>query len=71
MSDTTQVIDGETVADIDVSALTREQLHNYRLELTQILWNRAEVFLDPHNTDKLREFYLEKIRQCKAALGTD
>ena len=71
MANTTVIIDGEEFEDVDLSLLTTEQVHDYRLQLSQILHERGEVFLEDIPTDKIYDFYVKKIQECREYIGTD
>jgi len=57
---------GEEVADVNVSLLTRREAHDLRLELTEDLIDNNALMSEESKT-----FYHAKIEQLKAFLGTD
>jgi hypothetical protein len=60
------------LAMVNLAALTREQLHEYRLELTHAVINPGlEYDLLGDQTDANRKAYIERIEQIKNLLGDD
>ena len=64
-------VQGEEIEDVDLSLLTLEQVHDYRLQLSAVLHERFEVFAEDRPTDELHKWYWDKIQSCKQYIGTD
>lgn len=59
-------LEGEEIADVVVTTLTRYEAHDLRLELTRQLIDPDEFL-----PEDVRAFYVSKIKEIKAFLVTD